>query len=68
MKAIRLDPKYVNSYLELAILYDKWKRYDDAAKYYRKVVTMPLHPKFIKAGEESKEKAKKWLEEHGYGW
>ncbi|ACR80137.1 MULTISPECIES: tetratricopeptide repeat protein [Kosmotoga] len=68
MKAIRLDPKYVNAYLELAILYDKWKKYDNAARYYRKVVTMPLHPNFIKAGEKSKEEAKEWLEEHGYGW
>jgi tetratricopeptide (TPR) repeat protein len=66
LKAIENDPAYINSYYELALLYEIWKKKDLAAQYYRKVVEMELQPDFIVQGQESKEKAQKWLTENGY--
>lgn len=66
MKAIENDPGYLNSYYELAVLYQVWKKKDLAAQYYRKVLELELQPDFIVQGQEAKENAQKWLEDNGY--
>jgi Tfp pilus assembly protein PilF len=66
MKAIENDPGYLNSYYELAVLYQVWKKKDLAAQYYRKVLELELQLDFIVQGQEAKENAQKWLEDNGY--
>lgn len=66
LRAIENDPLYINSYYELAVLYDIWKKKDLAAQYYRKVLELELNPDFIAQGEESKETAREWLANNGY--
>ena len=66
LKAIENDPEYINSYYELAVLYEVWKKKDLAAQYYKRVVELDLQPAFVAQGQESKEKAQKWLEDNGY--
>jgi tetratricopeptide (TPR) repeat protein len=66
LKAIENDPAYINSYYELALLYEVWKKKDLAATYYKKVIELDLQPDFLVQGQESKEKAAKWLKDNGY--
>ncbi|TYB95788.1 MAG: tetratricopeptide repeat protein [Kosmotoga sp.] len=66
LKAINLDPDYINSYYELALLYEKWGKMDKAAEYFQKVLELPLEPEYEAQGKESKEEAEKWLKENGY--
>ncbi|MGC9321388.1 MAG: tetratricopeptide repeat protein [Kosmotogaceae bacterium] len=66
LKAIENDPAYINSYYELALLYQVWKKKDLAAQYFRKVLELEIQTDFVVQGQESKEKAKKWLEDNGY--
>jgi len=63
-KAIEIDPRYVNAYYELAVLYEKMKRYDEARQLYEKILSMEPHPLFVAQGMETKETASKWIEEH----
>lgn len=66
LKAINLDPDYINSYYELALLYEKWGKMDKAAEYFQKVLELPLEPEYEAQGKESKEEAEKWLKENSY--
>jgi tetratricopeptide (TPR) repeat protein len=66
LKAINLEPDYINSYYELALLYENWGKMDKAAEYYEKILEMPIQPEFEAQGKESKENAETWLKENGY--
>ncbi len=66
LKAINLDPDYINSYYELALLYEKWGKMDKAAEYFETILEMPIEPEYKAQGKESKEKAEQWLKENGY--
>ncbi|MFW6119352.1 MAG: tetratricopeptide repeat protein [Petrotogales bacterium] len=66
LKAINLDPDYINSYYELALLYEKWGKMDKASEYFEKILEMPIEPEYEAQGNETKEKADQWLKENGY--
>ncbi|MDI3516976.1 MAG: hypothetical protein PWP37_546 [Thermotogota bacterium] len=63
-KAIEIEPRYVNAYYELAVLYELMKRYDEARQLYEKILEIEPHPFFVAQAMETKEIAEKWLEEH----
>ena len=63
-KAIEIEPGYPNAYYELAILYEKMGRMDEAKKLYEKIVSMPPHPDWIAKSKETQAIARKWLEKH----
>ena len=63
-KAIEIEPGYPNAYYELAILYEKMGRMDEAKKLYEKIVSMPPHPDWIAKSKETQAIAREWLEKH----
>lgn len=66
LESIELNPDYINGYYELAVLYEKDKKKDNAADLYKKILEMELQPEYIAQGNESKDIAKDWLEENNY--
>lgn len=65
LDAIEIEPGYINSYYELALLYKKWGKKDKAIVYFEKVISMPLQKDYIVEGKESKENARNALEKMG---
>ncbi len=62
-KAIQIDPKYINNYLELGYLYEKMGKKDKAKDAFNKVLSMqpyfPYHYQFGKAKASAKEEIEK---------
>ncbi len=65
LKAIEIEPRYLNSYLELGILYEMWNKKEKAVEMFKKVLEMPPMKGFTALGEEAKEIAKEHLEDLG---
>ncbi|OAA31365.1 hypothetical protein AT15_07665 [Kosmotoga arenicorallina S304] len=65
MKSINLDPSYLDTYYDLAILYDMWGKEDLATEYCQKVLEMPEDEDYVVISKEAKEKAEAWLKEKG---
>ncbi|AKI97131.1 tetratricopeptide repeat protein [Kosmotoga pacifica] len=65
LKAISLNPAYLDTYYEFAMLYDKWDKKDRAIEYCKKVLEMPIYEDYVKVSEEAKEKAENWLKANG---
>ncbi len=64
-RAIEVEPRYINSYLELGILYEAWKKKDKAIKMFMKVLELPPMKGFTALGKEAKEEAQKHLKALG---
>jgi len=65
LKSISLDPTYLDTYYDLAMLYDMWGNEDKATEYCRKVLELPDDEDYIVISKEAKEKAEAWLKEKG---
>ncbi len=59
--AIKVEPRYINSYLELGLLYEAWKKKDKAIEMFKKVLELPPMKGFTALGKEAKKEAKKHL-------
>jgi len=66
LKAIEMNPEYLNSYIELAELYIKTKDDDKAADAYFKVLELKIQSEWRAQGEEAKREAEEWLRDNGY--
>ncbi len=65
LKALKVEPRYVNTYLELGILYKVWGKKEKAIEMFKKVLELPPMKGFTALGMEAKETAKKYLKELG---
>ena len=63
--ALKVEPRYINTYLELGILYEVWGKKDKAIEAFRKVLELPPMKGFTALGMEAKEEAKKHLKSLG---
>ncbi len=63
LDAIRVEPAYINSYLELGILYQVWGKKEKAREMFQKVLDLPPMKGFTAMGMEAKEEAKRRLKE-----
>ncbi len=63
--AIKVEPRYINSYLELGLLYEAWKKKEKAIEMFKKVLELPPMKGFTALGKEAKEEAKEHLKALG---
>ncbi len=63
--AMEVEPRYINTYLELGMLYEVWGKKDKAIAMFKKVLEMPPMEGFTALGKEAKEEAKKHLKSLG---
>ncbi len=64
-KALFIDPGYVYGYYELAMLYVKWGKLNDARTTFQKIVSMHVENEFRVQELQCQSEARKWLEDQG---
>ena len=60
-KAVELDPGFLNNYEDIALTYEKMRKYDKARQYWQKVIELPLQERYWQWGIEVKERAEEAL-------